>query len=82
MFISRTEIYSRAHSLLKGYASNMLWMCLCVCVYQAFRLTCIGGAKSILSSTTCRYLCCGAIIIVYVYQLNCKWIGVFSLWRS
>ena len=33
----------------------------CVCVYQAFRLTCIGGAKSIFSSTTCRYLCGGAI---------------------
>ena len=32
MFISRTEIYSRAYSLLKGYASNMLWMCVCVCL--------------------------------------------------
>ena len=55
-------------------------VCVCVCVYQAFRLTCIGGAKSIFS-TTRRYLCGGAII-VYVYQLNCTWIGVFSLWRS
>ena len=79
MLISRTERYARTYSLLKGNASNMLWMC--VCVYQAFRLTCIGRAKSIFSSTTCRYLCGGAII-VYVYQLNCTWIGVFSLWRS
>ena len=30
MFISRTERYSRTYSLLKGHASNMLWMCVCV----------------------------------------------------
>ena len=32
MFISRTERYSRTYSLLKGHASNMLWMCVCVCL--------------------------------------------------
>ena len=32
MFISRTEIYSHAYSLPKGYASNKLWIG-CVCVF-------------------------------------------------
>ena len=36
MFISKTEIYSRAHSLHKGYASNMLWMCVCLPGIQTY----------------------------------------------